>query len=359
MIAEIKALDTLFFRDGKPFSRGEESWADGVFPPYPSVIYGALRTWFISNHAEPFSKTAIKESEGIKVKNIQYRIPEGIYLPMPLDLAEPKDKDGPQKRLEKLAKEYAVVRLQLQQMEGLISNYPCTTILMPPQGEIVETAEHGLIQHDDLKTYLNTTETHFKIRKIEDFAQTEPKTGIGRNDFTNTASDALLYRVGMRRATEFDILLDFDWPANENAPRQQAFFIKLGAENKVAEVRSSRQRIGINPDEIQLKGNRFKLYLSTPAIFEGGWQPDLSKHNVQANLVAAAVGKPVHIGGFDMEKNKPKTMYKAVPAGSVFFYETDEDIETVKEKLFGKTISDKMREQGFGTAYLGNWEMEK
>lgn len=363
MIAEIKALDTLFFRDGKPFSRGEESWADGVFPPYPSVIYGALRTWFISNHAVPFSKTAIRESEGIKIKNIQYRISGGVYLPMPLDLAEPKDKDGPQKRLEKSEKkEYAVVRLPLQQMEGgFISNHPCMTVLMPPPGTIVETVEHGLLQQSDLVTYLNTPETLFKVRKLEDYVQAEPKTGIGRNDFTNTASDALLYRVGMRRATEFEILIDFDWPADDHAPQQQAFFIKLGAENKVAEVRSSRQRIHIRPEDVKLQANRFKLYFSTPAIFANGWHPDLSKHGIKADLVAAAVGKPVHIGGFDMENNEPKTMYKAVPAGSVYFYETAESPEIIKEKLFGEAIaiSEVMPEQGFGIAYLGNWEIEK
>jgi CRISPR/Cas system CMR-associated protein Cmr3 (group 5 of RAMP superfamily) len=56
-----------------------------------------------------------------------------------------------------------------------------------------------------------------------------------------------------------------------------------------------------------------------------------------------------------MEKGVPKTMYKAVPAGSVYFYETSENLEVVKERLFGKPISDKMPEQGFGIAYVGVW----
>jgi len=357
MIAEIRPLDTLFFRDGKPFSRGDESWADGVFPPYPSVIFGALRTWYITNHAEAFSKKVIGESAGIVIKNIQYRIPKGIYLPMPLDLAEPKEKDKKKKRLEQSDKEYEVVRLKPQKIEGLLSNHPCQTILIPPPGYIVEEVEHGLVQQEDMKTYLNSPGEHFKIRKLDDFAQTEPKTGIGRNDFTNTASDALLYRVGMRRASEFEILINFESPENDTLSKQQSFFIKLGAENKVAQLRSSRQRIAISPEDVKLEGNRFKLYLSTPAIFDQGWKPDLSKFGIQANLVAAAVGKPVHIGGFDMAEGKPKVMYKAVPAGSVYFYETSEDINFVKEKLFGKAISEKMPEQGFGIAYLGNWKI--
>ena len=49
MIIQIDPLDTLFFRNGKPFTMGEETWADAVFPPYPSVVYGALRSAYFSN----------------------------------------------------------------------------------------------------------------------------------------------------------------------------------------------------------------------------------------------------------------------------------------------------------------------
>ena len=47
MHISIKPFDCLFVRDGKPFSMGDEVWASGIFPPPPSVVYGALRTaWF-------------------------------------------------------------------------------------------------------------------------------------------------------------------------------------------------------------------------------------------------------------------------------------------------------------------------
>jgi CRISPR-associated protein Cmr3 len=371
MIVEIKPSDTLFFRDGKPFSRGEETWADGVFPPYPSVIYGALRSWYISNHEEPFSEKSINESADIKLKSIQYRIPAGNYLPMPLDLAEEKGKKAEQRRQERNSKEYAVLRLSVQVKEDLLSNHPHQALLLPPDGKTLESIEQGLIQLDDLKRYLNSPDADFNIRKLDDFAQSEPKVGIGRDDFTNAATEALLYRVGMRRASEFGILIDFEWPKDGNTPPQQPFISKLGAENKIVEWRTSRQRFAISPDDVQLDSKRFKLYLATPGIFASGWEPDLSKLGVEAKLVAAAVGKPVHIGGFDMKKGKPKTMYKAVPAGSVYFYETSESPEYIKEQLFGQSISDRMTEQqsdesgskepgfddqGFGITYVGNWQ---
>ena len=43
MIIEISALDTLFFRDGKPFSMGENHWTNSIFPPNMSTVYGADR----------------------------------------------------------------------------------------------------------------------------------------------------------------------------------------------------------------------------------------------------------------------------------------------------------------------------
>ena len=97
MRIRISALDTLFFRDGKPFTMGEETWADGVFPPYPSVLYGALRTWYIANHPDGISQRLIDESAGIRISSLHYRLPSGLHLPLPLDFVEPKNKKEKEK----------------------------------------------------------------------------------------------------------------------------------------------------------------------------------------------------------------------------------------------------------------------
>jgi CRISPR-associated protein Cmr3 len=36
MEIKIQPLDTLFFRDGKPFEKGENTWADGMMLPNPT-----------------------------------------------------------------------------------------------------------------------------------------------------------------------------------------------------------------------------------------------------------------------------------------------------------------------------------
>lgn len=40
----IEPLDVLLFRESKPFSPGEGSWAKGIFPPLPSTVFQALRS---------------------------------------------------------------------------------------------------------------------------------------------------------------------------------------------------------------------------------------------------------------------------------------------------------------------------
>ncbi|HXH40882.1 MAG TPA: type III-B CRISPR module-associated Cmr3 family protein, partial [Thermoanaerobaculia bacterium] len=36
--------DVLFFRDGKPSSIGDDHYLRSIFPPYPSTLYGLVRT---------------------------------------------------------------------------------------------------------------------------------------------------------------------------------------------------------------------------------------------------------------------------------------------------------------------------
>lgn len=359
MKLNIRPLDTLFFRDGKPFSRGEETWAEGVFPPYPSVIYGALRTWYISNHLLPFSDEAIDKSAGIQVSGLRYRTSESMFMPMPLDLVEPKEKSTEEKNSESRNKKYRVIRLHLHQNTGVISSHPdlpdldsAHFLLLPSDNEQVESIDDGLMEVSDIERYLNDPFTEGEVRRIKDLAASEPKTGIGREDATNVASDALLYRVGMRRATDFGISVECDLP-DENL-QQQSFVVRLGGENKMVALESHGGRVKISPDAVQLKPGGFKLYLSTPAIFNNGWKPDLNQYGIQANLFAAVTGKPLHIGGFDMVNNKPKPMYKAVPAGSVYYYKTEEPTDKIMT-LFGRAISDIQKEQGFGIAYVGNY----
>lgn len=72
-------LDVLLFREAKPFSPGDGSWAKGQFPPSPSTVFQALRS----------TLPTVKQN---KQRNLQFLgcflldSNDNLYLPTPKDL---------------------------------------------------------------------------------------------------------------------------------------------------------------------------------------------------------------------------------------------------------------------------------
>ncbi len=357
MIIKIKPLDTLFFRDGKPFTMGEETWANGVFPPYPSVIYGALRSAYFSDHIDELEKandvddpTVDDPTKDLKIRGICLLEDDDIYLPLPNDCVRRKgDKE--------------VFVLSMGELEDVKSS--CTTPYVLRSDDVVENVDGGLINLDSLRGYLKCTENSFSTTpKLADIVLPEPKIGIGIDSETGTSEEGKLYRVDMRRlknkeGKSISIIVDFD-----GLDLLERGLMKLGGEGKAA----SYERYGrdITVDASITAGNIFKIYLSTPAIFKNGWLPgwidettlEGSYNGLKLKLLTAAIGRPAHIGGFDMKKGMPKPMFKAVPVGSVYYFEHEGDIQDVIDTFHGKAISDYYNKQGFGIAYAGGVKSE-
>lgn len=73
----IEPLDVLLFREAKPFSPGEGSWAKGLFPPLPNTLFQSLRS------ALPFYADKQRDLEFIGPFLLNQDI---LYLPTPKDL---------------------------------------------------------------------------------------------------------------------------------------------------------------------------------------------------------------------------------------------------------------------------------
>lgn len=360
MIIKIEALDTLFFKDGKPFSMGEESWADGIFPPPPSVICGALRTAWFAQNPEEFNKanSADDPTNSLMIKGIYFEYGNEIYFPLPLDLVKKKN--------EKDLKSYPLNKSKEINLSN--SSAPDNNLTSGFDDEI-ESIDGGIIPLGSFERYLNSAETQFYYKSLSDIVLSEPKVGIGRENQTRTSSEGKLYRVGMRRLEETrkfmsqpnKIFLVIEY---EGITLADSGFIKLGAEGKIAAFHKYDKIISLN-NKNKSSGNNekksdtiFKFYLLTPAIFEDGWKPNLTKNAILKDLkldfITACIGKPVNIGGFDMQKKTPKTMYKAVPPGSVFYFKTSKPFDEVFNALNGKSISEiKTDKEGYGIGFVG------
>ena len=200
---------------------------------------------------------------------------------------------------------------------------------------------------------MNLTQLNLKAQKLSDIVHTEPKIGIGRSDLTHSSDESRLYRVGMRHSKNLKIVVDFE--GIELAPEG---FMKLGGENKAVAYRQPGKKVRLPVKKPKINGKQFKLYLATPAVFEKFWIPDLDKYGKQGiklKLLTAVIGKPLFIGGFDMKGKQPKSMRKAVPAGSVYYFEIENgDMQRATDIFHGQSVSElKTANEGIGISYVG------
>jgi CRISPR-associated protein Cmr3 len=362
MIIRLNPLDTFFFRDGKPFTMGAETWADGIFPPSPSVIYGALRTLWLSEQVGGFSKANIKLSEKLKIRGIYLELDGEICLPVPRDFVHEKDKSENTFILN-IGKNEAVSRQLL----------PYVPLSDQPDMFLEDFTSDSFLAPDAFGFYLKKDKTK-KIKVRKSGLKNESKIGIKRDALTYTTAEGNLYRVDFKRfSTDFKdekrttIAIKFeglDFPNNK--------FVKLGGEGKAAsytlDVDSVDTEIApLNAPDFQ--ANQFRLILSTPSVFKQGWLPfgidennldkpiEIELENTQKikfKILSASLGRPLSIGGFDLEKQEPKTMYRAVPAGSVYWFELLEgNMADVVTAFHEKSISEYKADEGFGITYVG------
>ena len=349
---KIEAIDTLFFKDGRPFSMGEETYATGIFPPPPSVFLGMLRSAYASEKNIPLDRIK-EETEHIKIEGVYYSADKN-YFPIPLDLVKLKSSINTE-----------AVPLCLSLKNGFASNSTdFSHILWHPKH--IETVSNGMLSKDVFEDYLyddSSLDSTFPYLSIDKLTTTEVKIGIGRNKENKQSEDGKLYRIGMKRMQ------------NDSSKERFSFIIKtneslltvhgkLGAEGKSVHFYPNADFRPINNIKYQ-ENQYFKLYLQTPAFFKNGSLPNLKEYfpSWDLEIIAGVVGKPLHIGGFDMtEKGGPKTMMKAVPAGSVYYVKinngtTKDFVNSLPSSLH--SISDFRQEEGFGIYLIGNLNINK
>ncbi len=349
---QIEPLDTLFFRDGKPFSMGDDSWADGIFIPAPSVIYGAIRSWILSNSEDVNLDNVIQETKDLEILELYYSLKGKTVLPLPFDYGTKKEKDEQIRYEEKKNQEISVERFELI-ANDFTSSIHTSNLVYNKRNYILEPVKNAFISTENFISYLkhddNVNETDVGVI-VE---STEPKIGIARNNTTFSSEDGKLYRVGLNRIKDFKFIVKIECKyLSENYSN----ILKLGGEGKIVfidEFLKGRKGAKSLRIKTNIKTDKLVVYLATPAIFNEE-KPNIEKLlNIKAKLLAASVGKAINIGGFDMKEGRPKTMFKAVPAGSVYFYQLDQEVEL--DDFQGKKISDELKEQGFGIAYFGTF----
>ena len=328
---KIKPLDPLFFRNGKPFNMGENSWSDSNILPYPSTIWGAMfSVLFKANKV----KTSEEYRRKLKIKNIYLYNEEKttVLLPAPLDIFI----DDEQNRYIGTYKDV-----------DFISNCPYKVVLDAGNNYDMKSAENMFIEINSLYgEYANNDAKNLVLYHIDDIFAQEHKVGIKISD-RKIAEEGQLYRIDMTRFLDnWSFLVEYE--LDKNIEFEKKGVLKFGGEAKSASYEVlqdepiSIKNANIKRDKKQqnLQENRYvKIYLKTPSFFKQGSQPPIEP-------LCACIGKHLKIGGFDMEKKEQKPMKKFVPAGSIFVYKkedgekflTDDDENYKGFGLFEKLI---------------------
>jgi len=375
MLIKITPIDSLLFRDGKPFTSGDSHNASSIFPPKPSVFAGFIRSKILMENFDGDIENTWKKLENeigyknekygkLNIKAIFLNKDNEYYLQSPLDLVKEKRVEENKENEEKKEKKISVLtpkKLNLDcKTDVAIDSLPFS----PKEVKFAEQ-ESGFISIKNLEKYL-LGENDISLNHKCDFVESEPRVGIEIEKDRKTTKEGRLYSVEFLRFKKncsFSVLLDEINFGNKGiyfmgGEKRQVFCEKCEKEN--SDKILSNDFISKLKNKIR-QNKKIKVLLITPSyneINKGNIEPEKLKNllkDIGVTFVSACI-KTEDIGGFDIEKGQPKPIEKLISSGSVFYYELN-DNNKIDDliKLNFKSISSKDSELGYGKILIGGW----
>ena len=362
MIIEVKAIDLLFFRDGKPFEKGGDmAWAESMLLPNYSTIYGAIRSAYFAENLHEFKyvNTDKDPTLNLVINGIYIYYKNEIRFPLPLDLVY-CPKSLKQKKKDEGKGIFEVKKMKSKKIDdcynsSVIENKIKEFFILNSEGNI-EQKENLYLSFSEMQNYFSGKDSVFAEDYITKNIYREDKIGIQKEDFNKSVQESMLYRIEQVRYDNFSLLINFDGiKIKENG------FLRLGGQgNSVSYKEYSKDLMIFNINSKLENINRVKIYLMSPAIFNQGWIPDfinkdtlegvIDKKNVK--LVSACVGKSINIGGFDMKNKKQKKLKKAVPPGSIYEFELKEPLSNIEKIIEPIDLDSLNKNEGYGRGYI-------
>lgn len=369
---EIRPQDVWLFRDGRPFSAGEDHSAHSMFPPTPLTVQGALRQ-------------KISTSLGVSLHEYRQHETDRAQRAAEYIGASEAQKTALDTGQFRMAGPF-VSRHTKQGVEPLFST-PADLLRHKDTGELLITAP-GLNVTSDLENdylfpqvvqdYENMPDYWITARGLENYLGgytpdndnalwhnnhvylSEGRFGVAIDAATSFREEGQLYQVEfIRPRNGIGLLVQVEGIPNIISLLEGE--VTLGGEHRRASV-SSVSPLGFPKLPSEVSG-RFKVVFLTPAYFNAGWQPTengdwsglfgVPENAVQ--LVSAALYRPVHIGGWNGAANHPRTMHKYVASGSVYYFETTDSIQLPSALTENPDGIRDAAAIGFGQYTVGSW----
>jgi CRISPR-associated protein Cmr3 len=344
----IEPLDVWTFGDSRPFERGQDHHRATIFPPTPLTIQGAIRSKLLADSGVSFK--AFKEHDAscaaiaaqigwpdekgwgqLRLRGPWLTSKDERMYPMPADVVMMEDK--------------TLRRLGPTLDSPFRNNAPDGLQVLWLRDQGFPKEANGWLAQSEFVKYLEG-QSSFVATPVSQLFSRESRFGV------KIASANKRPEVGQLFASEYVRL------ANEVALQIEIDGVSLSASTGLLALggggRAARYTLDPNdlpPVEQVVLPRRFKIVFITPAYFEQGWRPaSWDKWFSDARLIAAALRRPVSIGGRDVARNEPKSLWRFIPAGSVYFFESKTDL-----RYSGQMVTDFGAEIGFGQIATGEW----
>ncbi len=359
-------VDTLFFRDGTPFS-ADSSPQDGVtsvFPPHPGSLTGAIRAALALCNGWNGRGLWPEEHNGVLGDG-----PDDLGMlsfdgPFLLRCGQPLFR-APRHLLGSINHDGWTPRVLLRPGSAAACDLgDAVRLPVPPtsdQRPDLKTGDDWWLTRTDMADVLRgEIPSGTGIVSRHELWSNEPRIGLARDRNTRTAQEGMLYSTQHVRLAQGVSLgaqiagLPDDWthPFGRIVP--------LGGEGRFAECQEWNADVTLDMplQEIESHG-RVTIIALTPLDIEEAVY--LGKHPLDVTgdvrIVSACLDRPQRIGGWDSHAHRPLPLRSVLPPGSVLFCETREPgrfVDAISSNDRLVRVGSR-RQHGFGLVALGIW----
>lgn len=378
----LKPVDVLYLRGNRLFG-GAGDHSEALMPPWPSLAAGALRTRILMDQHINFKEYAKAEQRpsglvgevlGIPCDPGPFRVScfmlgkkvdneVSMHFPLPADLIV----EG-----EPSTCHYVRPTLVHQNLE---CSYPLKRLPLLQVGAPFKPKTGLWLKEEGLKRYLQGKKmAPDHVVETGALWASDDRLGIAMDPLRRSAEQGRIYTsetVAMKEGVGFIVGVD---KAGSLLP--ESGLARFGGDGRGATIEPCEVALPDPPwNEIE-KSARFRLILATPGLFQAGWLPPGTRedeqgyqwcsHGITARLVAVSIGRPQVVSGWDLAADRPKTALKAVPVGSVYWFdeltgEIDGLRRLIKDGLWEDQIPEVYRQrkaEGFNNVLVGAWRRE-
>lgn len=385
----LSALDTLFFRESRPFENIGGIELAGTFPPPARTVLGAIRSVIGEAMGIDWRKFTEK-SEDETAKKLRAIIGFGDdYASLKLEGLwlfykgkPPKRKNqstSPTDEADIAERLYPVPALLLRKQEDnqdcferlSLGEPTCTHLgrvrlpMLSKDKQGYKNLEQHWITHAGLKALLQgDVPAANTLFKKDDLFTRESRLGININQANrSTGQDNGLFQAEhVRPKPQLAIDVELSGLKNIMSAFKNGTVLRLGAEGRLSGLSivdnlSTLESLKVtisNPQQVQ----GLILILLTPAYFANKsfpWLPDGDGfdekkdakdikawhgkiNNIDLTIHAAVIGKTQREGGWDAANRRPRPMQSLIPAGSCYYCTVKGDIQAAIDTLHGTAI---------------------